>query len=212
MRFGFEHMQQAGDKTLDPRTSLADGIGGSTYFRLSTRALEQPQRVIDAGLADDMIAGAYWLRPPGPNAELVVVYQGAVAPEAIEAVGMIAEDRRDIGLLAVTSSDRLQAGWHAAQTAREAGRLDATCHVERLLAPLPRHCGLVTVVDAHPSTLSWLGSVAGHKTRALGVTRFGQTGTIADLYRLYGIDARGIATAAQAIAPGRPIHRLRSVA
>ncbi len=212
MRFGFEHMQRAGDKTRDPHTSLADGLGGSTYFRLSTRTLEQPQRVIDAGLADDMIAGAYWLRPPGPSAELVVVYQGAVAPEAIEAVGMIAEDRRDIGLLAVTSSDRLQAGWHAAQSARESGQADATCHVERLLAPLPRHCGLVTVVDAHPSTLSWLGSVGGHRTRALGVTRFGQTGTIADLYRLYGIDARGIATAAQAIAPGRPIHRLRSVA
>jgi pyruvate dehydrogenase E1 component len=135
-----------------------------------------------------------------------------VAPEAIEAVGMIAEDRRDIGLLAVTSSDRLQAGWHAAQSARDAGQAEATCHVERLLAPLARHCGLVTVVDAHPSTLSWLGSVAGHRTRALGVTRFGQTGTIADLYRLYGIDARGIAMAAQAIAPGRPIHRLRSVA
>jgi pyruvate dehydrogenase E1 component len=205
-------MQRAGDKAPDPRTSLADGLGGSTYFRLSTRTLEQPQRAIDAGLADDMIAGAYWLRPPGPNAELVVVYQGAVAPEAIEAVGMIAEDRRDIGLLAVTSSDRLQAGWHAAQSAREAGQADATCHVERLLASLARHCGLVTVVDAHPSTLSWLGAVGGHRTRALGVTRFGQTGTIADLYRLYGIDARGIATAAQAIAPGRPIHRLRSVA
>ncbi|MDB5544127.1 MAG: Transketolase central region [Hyphomicrobiales bacterium] len=212
MRFGFEHMQRSGEKTLDARTSLADGLGGSTYFRLSTRTLEQPQRVIDAGLAEDMIAGAYWLRPPGPNAELVVVYQGAVAPEAIEAVGMIAEDRRDIGLLAVTSSDRLQAGWHAAQSARDAGQAEATCHVERLLAPLARHCGLVTVVDAHPSTLSWLGSVAGHRTRALGVTRFGQTGTIADLYRLYGIDARGIAMAAQAIAPGRPIHRLRSVA
>ena len=37
------------------------------------------------------------------------------------AIGLIAEDRRDIGLLAVTSADRLNAGWTAAQRARERG-------------------------------------------------------------------------------------------
>ncbi len=33
--------------------------------------------------------GAYWLRPPGPNCDLVIAYTGTVAPEAIEAVGLI---------------------------------------------------------------------------------------------------------------------------
>lgn len=47
----------------------------------------------------DIVDGGYWLRRPGPNAELVVAFTGAVAPEAIEAVGMMAEDRRDVGLL-----------------------------------------------------------------------------------------------------------------
>jgi pyruvate dehydrogenase E1 component len=37
---------------------------------------------------------------------------------------------------------------------------------------------------------------------------FGQTGTIADLYRHYGIDANAIIAAAEAIAPGRPIRYL----
>jgi pyruvate dehydrogenase E1 component len=41
--------------------------------------------------------------------------------------------------------------------------------------------------------------------RALGVEHFGQTGTIADLYRHYGIDARGIARSAQAMEPSRPL-------
>src|SRR5688572_32179688 len=41
------------------------------------------------------------------------------SPEAIEAVGLMGEDRRDVGLLAVTSADRLNAGWTAAQRARE---------------------------------------------------------------------------------------------
>src|SRR5271163_1694644 len=120
----------------------------------------------------------------------------------------MAEDRRDVGLLAVTSADRLNAGWTAAMRARERGRDHARSHVERLLADLPSYCGIVTVLDGHPATLAWLGAVYGHHVRALGVEHFGQTGSIADLYRHYGIDANAIIAAAQAIAPGRPIRYL----
>jgi pyruvate dehydrogenase E1 component len=49
----------------------------------------------------------------------------------------------------------------------------------------------------------------GHRTRSLGVEHFGQTGSIADLYRHYGIDANGIVAAAQAVSPGRPIRQLK---
>jgi pyruvate dehydrogenase E1 component len=122
LRFAFAHMQRSGTAEPDEATWLRDGAGGSSYFRLSTRALEQPSRKISPDLAADMVAGGYWMRKPGPNAEIVVAYTGAVAPEAIEAVGLMAEDRRDVGLLAITSADRLNAGWAAAQSAREQGR------------------------------------------------------------------------------------------
>jgi pyruvate dehydrogenase E1 component len=141
----------------------------------------------------------------------VVAYTGAIAPEAIEAVGLMAEDRRDVGLLAVTSADRLNAGWTAAQRARERGLVHARAHIERLLDEVPPHCALVTVLDGHPATLAWLGAVHGHRTRALGVEHFGQTGSLADLYRHYGIDAQSIIAAAQAVAPGRPIRHLRAL-
>ena len=62
---------------------------------------------------------------PSPARELAIVYTGAVAPEAIEAAGLLAEDRRGVGVLAVTSADRLSAGWHAAQRAREQGDAEA---------------------------------------------------------------------------------------
>ena len=55
--------------------------------------------------------------------------------------GCMAEDRRDVGLLAVTSADRLNAGWTAAQRARERGLVHARSHIERLLADVPAHCG-----------------------------------------------------------------------
>jgi pyruvate dehydrogenase E1 component len=141
----------------------------------------------------------------------VIAYTGAVAPEANEAVWRIAEDRRDVGLLAVTSADRLNAGWTAAQRARERGLVHARSHIERLLAGVPPHCGIVTVLDGHPATLAWLGAVHGHRVRPLGVEHFGQTGTIADLYRHYGIDADTIVAAAAALTPGRPIRHLTAL-
>jgi pyruvate dehydrogenase E1 component len=108
MRWGFEHMQ-------------SDEDGGSIYLRLSTRTLDQPQRTMTPELERDIAAGAYWLRKPGPNAELVIAYTGVVAPEAIEATGLLGESRRDIGLLAITSADRLHAGWNASRKQRRAG-------------------------------------------------------------------------------------------
>ena len=211
LRFAFDYIQRSGEAAPNETTWLRDATGGSIYLRLSTRPVEQPKRAIDAALAEQMINGAYWMRKPGPNAQIVVAYTGTVAPEAIEAVGLMAEDRRDAGLLAITSADRLNAGWTAAQRAREHGLVHARSHVERLLAEVPHDCGLVTVIDGHPATLAWLGAVHGHRTRALGVEHFGQTGTIADLYRHFGIDAAAIIRAAASLVPGRPIRQLRAV-
>ena len=199
MRWGFDYMQREGRE------------GGSVYLRLSTRPLDQLQREITPDLAADMIEGAYWLRRPGPNPECVIAYTGTVASEAIEAAGLIAEDRRDVGVLAVTSADRLNAGWTAAERARRQGDYFAESHIERLLSPLPRNCSIVSVIDGHPATLAWLGSVHGHRVSALGVDQFGQTGTIGDLYRHHGIDTDGIIEAVEALSPRRPVRLRRSV-
>ncbi|MBZ9775991.1 transketolase [Mesorhizobium sp. CO1-1-8] len=211
MRWSFEYMQRSGETEADRVTWLRDATGGSVYLRLSTRSIEQPKRVITPELEEEILNGAYWMRKPGPNAQIVVAYTGAIAPEAIEAIGLMAEDRRDVGLLAVTSADRLNAGWTAAQRARDNGLSHARSHIERLLEDVPSYCGIVSVIDGHPAALAWLGSVHGHRTRPLGVEHFGQTGTIADLYRYFGIDARGIIAAAEALTPGRPIRNLRVV-
>lgn len=201
MGWGFNHMQR------DP------GEGGSVYLRLSTRSIEQAQRIMTPELEQGITDGAYWLRKPGPNAELVIAYTGAVAPEAIEATGFIGESRRDIGLLAITSADRLHAGWTAARKLRRDRRgVQHLSHIEKLLAPLPRDCGIVTVIDGYPAALGWLGSVRGHRVEALGVEQFGQTGTIADLYRHYGIDANAIIDAAESLTTGAPVlHRKMAV-
>ena len=142
LRFAFDYIQRSGEAEPD-ETHLAARRGR----RLGLfPAVDPLDRAADAqrstpDSADDIVNGGYWMRRPGPNAEVVVAYTGAVAPEAIEAVGLMAEDRRDVGLLAVTSADRLNAGWTAAQRARERGLVHARSHVERLLADVPPHCG-----------------------------------------------------------------------
>jgi pyruvate dehydrogenase E1 component len=207
--FSLDYIQRDGDAVASERNWLRDETGGSVYLRLSTRPVEQIRRAITPELRQGIIDGAYWLREPGPNCQVVVAYTGAVAPEAIQAVGLMAEDRRDVGLLAVTSADRLNAGWTAALRARDRGLVYARSHIERLLGNLPPNCSIVSVLDGHPATLAWLGAVNGHRVRPLGVEHFGQTGSIPDLYRHYGIDANAIVAAAQSIAPGRPIRHLK---
>ncbi|WP_166416800.1 1-deoxy-D-xylulose-5-phosphate synthase N-terminal domain-containing protein [Cochlodiniinecator piscidefendens] len=212
MEWGFRHMQKDGEGDPDERTWLRDETGGSVYLRLTTNPIEQPGKRVDDDFRQGAIDGAYWLRKPGPNCEVVIAYQGAVGSEAIKAAGAIAQGRRDVGVLAVTSADRLNAGWTAAQRARANGVIEAQAHIETLLEDLPAHCIVITVIDGHPATLSWLGSVHGHKTVSHGVEHFGQTGSIADLYRHFRIDAEALTQSASELSYGRKFSRNTAVA
>lgn len=172
MRWSFEHMQ-AED-------------GGSVYLRLSTRPLEQPSREMPAPLAGNILSGAYWREKPASPDAGAIIYTGALAPEALAAHAQLAERGPAPGLLAVTSADRLYADWRAH------GR---SSHAARMLRHITPGAPLVTVLDGHPATLSWLGGVGGHPVRSLGVEQFGQCGTLDDLYGTYGLDAAAITTA-----------------
>ncbi|WP_299989585.1 transketolase [uncultured Ruegeria sp.] len=203
MRWGFEYMQREGAAFQAEQNWLRDEKGGSLYLRLSTVPQEQIGREMTGDLANDVIAGGYWMRPPTATSAVVLVYTGVVAPEAIQAAGLLSDDVRDVAVLAVTSADRLNAGWQAAERARQRGDHTALSHIEKLFANLPRDAGLVTVADGHPAGLSWLGGVHGHRTNSLGVEHFGQAATVEDIYHLHGIDANAILHAARALMPGR---------
>jgi pyruvate dehydrogenase E1 component len=203
MEWGFDYMQREAPEDKEQRWHR-DEKGGSLYLRLTTRPLEQPTRPMTDKLREEIIDGAYWMRKPEPGTDLAIVYTGAVAPEAIEAAGLLAEDRR-VGVLAVTSADRLSAGWHAAQRAREHGEREARAHIETLLAELPRDAGIITLTDAYPEALSWIGGVLGHRVRALGVEHFGQSGSLSELYGHYGLDVNAILAAAEGLS-GRPVR------
>jgi pyruvate dehydrogenase E1 component len=169
--------------------------GESVYLRLTTRTLTQVERSGDAWKAGP-VAGGYWLREPAPGTEAAIVYSGALAPEALAAWEALRDDVPGLGLLAVTSPDLLHRGWSARQAARWKGTSGTPSHVETLLAPLAQGAGLVTLLDGAPAALSWLGGVRGQRVSPLGIDRFGQTGTLPDLYREYRLDVDAIVEAA----------------
>ena len=45
---------------------------------------KQPPVIMTPDLQRDITDGAYWLREPGANCDVVIAYTGALAPEAIE--------------------------------------------------------------------------------------------------------------------------------
>jgi pyruvate dehydrogenase E1 component len=159
-------------------------------------------------MRQDIVNGAYWMRA-GAQCAVVIAYTGAVAPEAIEAVGHDGRGpprcrpaRHHLGRPPACRLERRVSG------PRKGGRMRCR-HVERLLAGVPQSCGSSRSSTDTRRRSAWLGSVYGHRTRALGVEHFGQTGTIADLYRHHGIDAQSIMAAAQSVVPGRPLRHLR---
>jgi pyruvate dehydrogenase E1 component len=174
LRHAFDHMQKPD--------------GSAVWLRLSTQILNQPARALNA---EHVIAGAHWVVPPQEGEKIAILYQGAVAAEAEKAFEQLREDVPGAGLLAVTSPDRLYAGWRAAQRFRREGQ-PATSHIEHLLAPLAPGAALVSVLDGHPAAHAWLGGVRGSRMMALGPDHFGQSGDIPDLYREYEIDAAAI--------------------
>ena len=180
-------MMQEGFRLID------DPAGESTYLRLSTRSIQQIERTDDTS-REGALKGAYCLRAPGPNAEAAIVAMGAVIPEALAAWKERRDDVPGLGLLAVTSPDLLHRGWTAAQAARWQGERKPS-HIEQILSALPPRAGLVTMADAAPASLSWLGGVLGQRVAPLGVEKFGQTGNLAELYAAYRLDGDAITEA-----------------
>jgi pyruvate dehydrogenase E1 component len=178
---------------------LQEDDGGSVYLRLSTLPIDQPPRVMTDELATAIVQGGYWLIPPGESAEFAIVAVGSVVPEAIKTHRQIATDIPDAGLLIVTSAERLHSSWVRNRRTGKIHGIAEQSHVERLLQPLSSAAGLVTLLDGHAATLSWFGSVRGHRVIPLGVERFGQSGDIPSLYQAYGLDADAILNAAARI-------------
>lgn len=165
----------------------------SAYFRLSTRPVEQSlARVPEDALLRErrrthVLEGGYRLSEHAPaHDDVVLVGVGAIMTEVCAAASRLAELGVRAGVVCLTSPSLV---WRALQ-ARDRGAV-----LERLF-PAAHPTPIVAVMDGHPHTLSFLAGVRGDRLRSLGVTRFGQAANLQDAYRLHGIDAESITSAA----------------
>ena len=184
------------------RVANADD-GEAFYLRLTTREMDQSpfdaaaDRLGADQLRADVLAGAYRLAEPAVDGPPVAICaSGAVMPEALAAAAALAGEGVAAAVIDVTSLDRVYRAWRLTMTAAIRGARRATIdhHLTQVLGDV--HGPLVTVHDASPHAMAFLGSAAGVPVVPLGVDQFGQSGTIADLYGVNDLTAGYIANAA----------------
>jgi pyruvate dehydrogenase E1 component len=181
---------------LDALGRLGRRGGTSAYFRLSTRPIDQALAAApedaDARRARrrDVLAGGYRLRPASAPPLLAICAVGAVVPEALAAAAELEEGGIATEVICLTSPDLVFRALRARQ-----GLGDGDASILDRLFPAERPAPLVTLIDGHPHTLAFLGTIRNDRVAPLGVTEFGQSGEIDDLYRHHAIDAETIAGA-----------------
>ncbi len=166
--------------------------GSSSYFRLSTRPIDQ-------ALADEpdearrklALAGGYLLRRAAQPPQVTLVGMGAIMPEVIAATNELAAAGVACDLVCLTSADLVFRALQARQ-----GLAEGDDAILDELFPADRAAPIVSVLDGHPHTLSFLSAIRETPIASLGVDDFGQSGDVPDLYRAFGIDTDTIVGAA----------------
>jgi pyruvate dehydrogenase E1 component len=169
--------------------------GSSSYLRLSTRLVNQSLAAVPTDPAArerrrrQVLAGAYTLRGAQSPA-VTIVGMGAMITQALEAADRLAELAIQAEVVCVTSASRL---FEAVQARR--GLAEVPSWILGQVFPAERSAPMVTILDGHPHTLAFLSTINQVPTASLGVTRFGQAGSLDDVYRYHGIDTDSIVRA-----------------
>ncbi|HEX5980335.1 MAG TPA: hypothetical protein VFY52_04520, partial [Thermoleophilaceae bacterium] len=175
---------------LHALSRLGQPGGESAYFRLSTRPVEQVLAGEDASdeRRRSVLAGGYPIRRAEGRPRVALAGMGAVMPEVIEAADVLGDG---VDVLCITSADLLFRALRA-----RAGFGEHQADILDELLPADRAAPLVTVLDGDPHALAFLAAVNATPLTPLGVTRFGQSGDLAEVYEHHEIDAETIVGAA----------------
>ena len=183
---------------LESMRQVGHEDGNSTYFRLSTRPINQElaELPVEPELRElrrqQVIAGGYKMPASSTRPEqITLVGVGAMMPEVIAARDRLLELGVVAAVLCITSPDLIFRAVNA-----RARDLPAATGIIDTLFPPSNPTPIVTVIDGHPHTLSFLSGIRGDRSINLGVTEFGQSSSLEDAYDIHGIDTRSIVAAA----------------
>ena len=160
--------------------------GSSVYLRLSTKKLMQPQRELSQKDKQNIINGCYWLQKPQTSQPIILICTGIMIGEVEKLQKKITQEEVDIGILIAISPDKLYSDWMISKSN------STSSHIEKILKLYNRNTTIITIIDAHSSSLAWIGSVLGHKVFPMGLNKFGQSGDLAEVYKYTNIDFKSI--------------------
>ena len=182
----------------------------STYLRLTSKRVDQGLFTVPAEhtparerLRKQVLGGAHRLvdrsgapdyRPDENAVHLVAC--GAMVPEAVKASELLLEEGVYANVVSVTGPGPLYRRYQEAVRAEMQSGPDRSTFMADVVPLAERVAPLVTVVDAHPHSLAWLGGAINTRSLPLGVSGFGQSGSRAELYKEYEIDVDSIMSAA----------------
>lgn len=187
---------------LEALSCLGKPGGTSAYFRLTTRPIDQSL----SALPEDpegreerrrqALAGGYPMRQASGAPDVTLVGVGAIVPEVLAAADELSEAGSAVDVVCLTSPDLV---FRALQS--RSGLDEADDGVLDSLFPPQRRSPIVAVLDGHPHALSFLSGIRCDPIACLGVSDFGQSGDVDDLYRYFGIDTETIVGAALDLLP-----------
>ncbi len=143
-----------------------------------------------------VVAGAYPLRSAEARPVVTLAAVGAVVPEAVAAAERLDALGVPADVVCVTSPGLV---FEALQARGGRGHGDAW--VLDAAFPARRAAPMVTVLDGHPHTLAFLAGINQVRAAHLGVSRFGQSGGLDEVYRHHGLDTDAIVRAALDLTP-----------
>ncbi|BBY30009.1 transketolase-like TK C-terminal-containing protein [Mycolicibacterium sediminis] len=182
---------------MDCLSRLGRPNGTSSYLRLSTRPVRQELADVPTDTAArerrrrQVVAGGYALRRADGRPAITLVAMGAVVTESLFAADRLAQLGIAADVVCVTSPGLL---YEALQARHGLG--EGPSWILDQILPADRAAPMVTVLDGHPHTLTFLGTINRVPVASLGVSGFGQVGSLDAVYEYHGIDTDGIVRAA----------------
>ena len=179
----------------------------STYLRLTSKRIDQSlftlpdDSLMRERLRLQVLKGAYRLVSraaeahyrPGENVVNIMTC-GSMIPEAVAASDDLLREGVFANVINITGPGPLYRHYQDDIRSAVAGG-QVIPFMADILSETERTAPVVTVVDAHPHSLAWIGGALGSRIIPLGVTEFGQSGNRTELYNEYGIDAESIVAA-----------------
>lgn len=108
---------------------------------------------------------AVWVKEPFPDVGVVIVTTAALPKYIIDKLHIAIDNWDQVAYLVVKQSSEFMLDWLRAESIQADSSRPTACHASQLLRSVSKGCYLLDIEASPLPSLTWLGSVCGHKLR-----------------------------------------------